>query len=72
MLTFELLERTSEYVKYAFYPEGHLRPGVVIFYSDGTKDVLIDSEDDVKRLYAEHALNGIIKLNKDKGTVAWC
>lgn len=72
MLTFELLERTAEYVKYIFVPEGYLRSGVVVFYADGTKDVLVDSEDDIKRLYAGHALNGILKLNRDKGTVAWC
>ena len=72
MLTFELIEQTESYKKYIFYPEGNLRPGVVIFYSDGTKDVLVDSEDDVKRQYAGHALNGIPKLGKDSGTVAWC
>jgi len=72
MLTFELLERTAEYVKYIFYPEGHLRPGIVIFYTDGTKDVIKESPDDIKRHYAGHALSGILKQNKDKGTIAWC
>ena len=72
MLTFELLERTAEYVKYIFYPEGYLRSGVVAFYTDGTKEVLVDSDDDVKRYYAGHALGGILKQNKDKGTIAWC
>ena len=55
-----------------FYPEGWLREGVVAFYSDGRREVLINSEDDVKGYYAGHALSGILSQNKDKGTVAWC
>lgn len=72
MLTFELLERTEEYAKFFFWPEGRGDEGVVIFYADGRRDVLKDSDDDVKRCYAGHALSGILKINKDRGTVAWC
>lgn len=72
MLTFELLERTTEYVKYLFKPEGRLAEGIVVFFSDGRRDVIKDSSDDVKRYYAGHALSGILALNADSGTVAWC
>lgn len=72
MLTFELIERTAEYVKFFFYPEGNLRPGIVAFYPDGSREVISESEDDFDGYYSGHALSGILKLNKDKGTVAWC
>lgn len=72
LLTFEILERTAECVKYIFYPEGCLRAGVVAFYSDVRREVLVNSEDDVKGYYAGQALSGILSQNKDKGTVAWC
>lgn len=72
LLTFEILERTAECVKYIFYPEGCLQAGVVAFYSDGRREVLVNSEDDAKGYYAGHALSGILSQKKDKGTVAWC
>ena len=71
MLLYYILERTKEYAKYKFVPDGNLREGVVLFYSDGRKEVEQDSPDDVKRYYAIHALNGI-NTDLDKGTVAWC
>ena len=74
MLTFRLLERTSEYSIYEYYPDGNKQPGKVIFYSDGRKDILELSEVESEEFcrYAIHALNDIPDLGKDSGTIAWC
>ena len=35
MLTFETIEKTEDYTRYAFYPEGDKRPGMIDVFSDG-------------------------------------
>lgn len=71
MLQYEL--EYSEKGKWVFiyYPEGKMdAPGRVAFYDDGRREVLQESEEDIKRIYAHHALLGINRRNKS-GTVAW-
>lgn len=72
MLTFELIEETENYKRYAFYPNGDKRPGMIDVYFDGHVEVVSESEDDPSQRYIIHAINEIPKMNKDKGTVAWC
>ncbi|MDD3186606.1 MAG: hypothetical protein PHT76_15050 [Anaerostipes sp.] len=72
MLTYKRICQKNNELTYEFYPDGNLKaPGVVVFYLDGTKEILKDSEDDVKGYYSGHALNGI-DITKENGTVAWC
>lgn len=71
MLDYKLIERTIERILYTFTPEGSNNPGKVAFYSDGRKEVVEESPDDVKRYYANHALTGI-DTERDFGCVMWC
>lgn len=71
MLRYSLKSSKSGKLIYYYYPEGNMNsPGVVIFYLNGDKEVARESEDDVKKIYAFHALSGIDKKKKT-GTVAW-
>ena len=72
MLTFETIEKTEDYTRYAFYPEGDKRPGMIDVFSDGHIEVVSESEDDVNSRYLKHAITAIPKMDTDKGTVAWC
>lgn len=71
MLKYRLESKNDERMIYIYYPEGYLSPGRVVFYSDGTKDAIEDSDDDVKGYYRGHALHGI-PIGREHGTVAWC
>ncbi len=71
MLTYILDKIENGIYYFLFYPEGNkAAPGRVAFYEDGTSDVLEESQDDFKHIYAGHALNGI-DTEKTSGTVAW-
>ena len=73
MLTFMLVKETDDYKMFIFFSEGKEPPGLVVFYADGRRDLLVRPPSDPYKLYYSlHALNGIPRLGKDRGTVAWC
>lgn len=59
-------------MRYEYYPDGDLNaPGVVEFNPNEKPKIIKDSDIDVKRYYAIHAMNNI-DTTKESGTVAWC
>lgn len=72
MLTFELLEHENGRYIYAFYPNGNLEhPGIISINENGDKEILSQSDVDVKQYYAGHALFNI-PVGKSSGSIAWC
>ena len=72
MLTFEDIEKNEEYIRYAFYPYGDKRLGIIDYYKDSHVEVVSESEDDPNSRFLIHAISDIPKMNQDKGTIAWC
>ncbi len=71
MLTYELIERTNEYVVYRFFPEGKKEPGEVKIYTDGRRELIKASPFDVESYFAIHALYEI-NTSKESGWLHWC
>ena len=71
MLKYKRISSLEGTIRYEYYPEGDVtKPGIVEF-KQGTQPKLVkESENDVKRYYAMHALRGI-DISKKSGTVAW-
>lgn len=70
MLRYRLVENNNGRYLYEYRPEGDLRPGFVALHTDGTREIVKDSEDDFKGIYRGQAFRGI-DLKKTEGTVAW-
>lgn len=72
MLTYRLVKDSSTKKIYEYYPEGNTDcPGRVVFFNDGRKEVISDSDEDFQGYYRGHALYGI-DIESKSGTVAWC
>ena len=71
MLTYRLLEETTEYTKYEYLPEKSNSPGIVLLFNEGGFEVIRPSSDDEHGIYAKHAIFDIPKHDKEKGTIAW-
>ena len=71
MLTYELVERSEEYVIYRFFPEEKEKPGEVKIYGDGRRELVKDAPCDVGMYYAIHALHHI-DSGKEFGWIHWC
>ena len=71
MLTYRLDTRVNGISTYLFFPEGKELFGKVVFDSFGEVLEVVDAENDVKRMYAVHAIHGI-DISRNEGIVAWC
>lgn len=70
MLTYRLEKRENGVSTYLFFPKGKEVFGKVVFDSSGEVLEVVDAANDVKRMYAVHAINGI-DISEDEGMVAW-
>ena len=71
MLKYEYLEKADKGLIFAYYPEGDTSaPGRVVITEKGHGSIVTESEADIGRRYAFHAIKGI-DPSKKVGTVAW-
>lgn len=70
MLKYKLDSCDDSTVTFAYFPEGTLSKGKVVFSISGERLSFEDSPDDPYGIYRYHAFSGI-DISKDSGTVAW-
>ena len=68
MLTYKLIFKDSNVLRYAYYPDGKGDAGIIEFV-DGQGRIIKESADDFGGIYAYHAFN--IDLSRESGTIAW-
>ena len=68
MLTYKLVFKDNNVLRYAYYPEGKGDAGIIEFIN-GQGRIIKESADDFEGFYASHAF--YIDLSKEKGTIAW-
>lgn len=68
MLTYKLIYKKGNTVRYEYYPDGTGKAGIVEFIN-GKGMIIKNSEDDFEGFYASHALD--INLTSETGTIAW-
>ena len=72
MLKYKLEMEYNGNKAFLYYSEGREEgAGKIIFNKNGSKEIVEVAKNDVRRLYAFHALSGI-DTSKKEGTVAWC
>lgn len=68
MLTYKLIYKEGNVIRYEYYPEGTGMAGIVE-YVCGEGHIIQESDDDFDGFYSSHALR--IDLNTESGTIAW-
>lgn len=71
MLTFEFLTKESNEYIFAYYPEGDEEfPGKIGINNRNERRIIKESDKDIGKRYAYHAMKGI-DISKKNGTIAW-
>ena len=71
MLQYKLEKEENGEKIYLYFPEGNENaPGKISFKHNGIREILEESSEDLKRIYAMHALAGI-NTSKKEGAIAW-
>ncbi len=71
MLTYKLASKTKYEAIYYYFPNGNEdAPGKIRIKSDGTREIVSESKNDLGKRFAFHALHGI-DINSKTGTIAW-
>jgi len=68
MLTYKLIYKENNVIRYEYYPEGTGTAGIVE-YIDSEGHIIQESDDDFDGFYSSHALH--IDLSTESGTIAW-